>query len=542
VALKYKLTKRTLFSLLYSASTILLILLLFPLIQEIFSTELRLISTVIAENLLKVTGLQIERDFTILKVGQMTFDVIPACNGSETLKVLLCTAVIITTMNNKLSLYKKLLVVSFCIPIALTINGLRVTSLVGGSFLLEEVINDQMILHDIIGCCAFACSLFLFYKIAEALSANETKVSKRTTFLLTFTLFILYHLSFLLSCIRDWQGTAYNNNDLYSEYFFLTGCLFLIYSWLKSPINHQKLSLGIGLFSGCMLCSVLIQISGTNNYVQGVNIIACILAIFLAEKGLQTTLTICPLVLIIFCGYPRVNLEISNILNLEISQFINYKIYFCILMVFSWATLKRVQVFMKEGPQITGLRPYKVICLICILSYCTQIIAQNSSQTQEKVKYKYPYLINNWEGFDMKENSEKNEINRLYIDQQQQVGILIIHSNGDRKNLHTPEYCQYGKGWKVSDQQKLNFTNHNKRSISGTHLNLIKGKQQRQFVYWFDNGKETCSTYREFITKDTLYKAKGKSPNWALYIVWTDQGPKTLKKFLKNCHEINTVD
>ena len=116
--------------------------------------------------------------------------------------------------------------------------------------------------------------------------------------------------------------------------------LFLIYSWLKSPINHQRLSLGIGLFSGCILCSVLIQISGTNNYVQGVNIIACILAIFLAEKGLQTILTICPLVLIIFCGYPRVNQEISN--------------------------------------------------------------------------------------------------------------------------LHTPEDCQYGKGWKVSAQQKLNFTNHNK--------------------------------------------------------------------------------
>ena len=65
----------------------------FTLADVYFNAELRLTSAVIAETLLTLLGLPVERNFTVLTVEGMSFDVIQACSGSKSILLILILAV-----------------------------------------------------------------------------------------------------------------------------------------------------------------------------------------------------------------------------------------------------------------------------------------------------------------------------------------------------------------------------------------------------------------------------------------------------------------
>ena len=82
---------------------------------------------------------------------------------------------------------------------------------------------------------------------------------------------------------------------------------------------------------------------------------------------------------------------------------------------------------------------------------------------------------------------------------------MVVPSKGDRKNIHTLEYCQYGKGWEVDERNSVKFMTEN-GNLCVTKLELKKNDSRRQFVYWFQCHEISCATYSEFITQDTFLK------------------------------------
>ena len=99
-----------------------------------FSAQvLREWSSVLAHWVLSALSFPVTRMGTILETPNMRFDVVPACNGSNMLKVLTAIGVLYCGSLPRLVLWQKIVASTLCVPIAIVCNGVRVAALVAGS-------------------------------------------------------------------------------------------------------------------------------------------------------------------------------------------------------------------------------------------------------------------------------------------------------------------------------------------------------------------------------------------------------------------------
>ena len=181
----------------------LLIIEIVDLANEIWGVQLRLLSAIMAENLLNYCGMTTERNFTIITLGSMTFDIIPACNGSESIKAILISAIFLSLINQKLNIIRKLNFFVISILVATLMNGLRISCLISLSAYIGEIIYADSILHTAIGLLFFALSVSILLKINSFLSSNQViqrKLNFRLLAILTITFTLL---PFFYACLRD---------------------------------------------------------------------------------------------------------------------------------------------------------------------------------------------------------------------------------------------------------------------------------------------------------------------------------------------------
>ena len=100
------------------------------------------------------------------------------------------------------------------------------------------------------------------------------------------------------------------------------------------------------------------------------------------------------------------------------------------------------------------------------------MVSNNKITDQANEKQYYPYLISDWEGYNLGIEGDE-EIRRKYFKGDLSVGLMVVPSKGDRKNIHTPEYCQYGKGWEVDERNSVKFMTEN-GNLCVTKLELEK--------------------------------------------------------------------
>ncbi|WDE98547.1 exosortase/archaeosortase family protein [Lentisphaera profundi] len=518
------------------SSCLLIVLYFGEVFDQLWGTQLRLISAIFSEYFLSYLGMDIERQFTILEVGNMSFDIIPACNGSKSIKISLISSCILAIASKKLTGLSKFIFIMLSIPLAVFVNSIRVSALVGLSYLSGSIIHADTLLHTIIGLVFFAINIYMLTKILELMISLKQATFKINLLYPAILMTCLVMLPFFTACIRDWKGTIYNQNDTASFLFFIWGIGIYAFLAFKSSKNHSDYLSGILMMIFILAITSLIQLFSMNNYILGFCFLVSLHSFNTIEYGFQNSLKKTPLLFIIFMAYPKTNEQVMEMFNLSLDHVLISK--FIIAVLLSSFVLSRTKTI-----KYTCTRPLPFICYKYILvATCFLFGIQLYSSRKSPVplvtqSFYYPYILNNWEGFDLEVNDQEL-IKRIYTKGSESAGLMIISSEGDSKNIHTPEYCQFGIGWEVSSRQQIQYSNTKFSDLNVTKLKLKQEGLSREFIYWFQSDDFTCATYSEFIAHNTMAQLQGKQLPWLLYITWSDNCTQLEKDFIPILPEI----
>jgi exosortase/archaeosortase family protein len=233
---------------------------IFPVLSELYALQLREFSAFLAEIFLRITYLDVTRQGTILSLPGMTFDIIPACSGSEMLRTLLFVGILWGGVHPHIPPSRKVIATLLAGVIALLANGIRLALLLGASYMRGEVIAEGL-LHTLIGLSAFAVALPGFFITTELLArrqkAAEADASPSSN-LLAFTLVLtaLAYLPVISACLLAWKGTEYNQFDKFGYVFFLIGAAGWFWGWRATTADHKSMRAGSLLFAGASVFAV----------------------------------------------------------------------------------------------------------------------------------------------------------------------------------------------------------------------------------------------------------------------------------------------
>jgi len=118
--------------------------------------------------------------------------------------------------------------------------------------------------------------------------------------------------------------------------------------------------------------------------------------------------------------------------------------------------------------------------------------------------HEFPYAIGEWQGADLKISEEeyailetRNAFARKYVDPQgNNVYLLIVYSQNNRKVSHPPEICYTGSGVDIlaNHLAVIHLADQN-LAIQANMLFLEKGEVQQVSYYWFKVGGAYTANY-----------------------------------------------
>src|SRR5262245_47205097 len=103
------------------------VFLLLESVDAFIAVPLRELSSVLVQLFLGTFGFPITRAGTILSTPRMTFEVVPACSGSTTLRVLLFICIVWAGSHPGLTPARRLAAAALAVPLALLANVFRVS-------------------------------------------------------------------------------------------------------------------------------------------------------------------------------------------------------------------------------------------------------------------------------------------------------------------------------------------------------------------------------------------------------------------------------
>ncbi|MEO1857164.1 MAG: exosortase-associated EpsI family protein [Rubritalea sp.] len=523
-----------------------------PIMIEAYALELREVSAMMAEMLLRATHLEVTRHGTILSLQGMVFDIIPACSGSEMIRTLVFTSILWNGIHPRIRLPNKIIALVLAVVVAVLANSIRLTLLLWASYQRGEVIAEGG-LHSLIGLLAFTLAVAGYFIIAESLadplegqpaSKQQTR-SANNVLPLTIALMVLSYLPVLSACLEAWKGTVYNQYDTFGYIFFLAGLVGWCWFWQGTELDTRRVRQGAILYGLASIAAVLSQIPGPNYYLLGVTLMLSFFALSLAYRNLSFALQAWPFQFVMFLSFPKVS-EIINFF-LGTNGIIVPLLGKLVLSVFAAAIfikycmpIKRKTVHAALSPGWPASMAASAALGLLAMLYIVRVEPPRSRDSIVVL----PYILGDqltWEGTDILDEEtysfyqRSNIISRNYVQGEKQVGVMIVPSHGNRKAIHTPEYCQIGLGWKPTTSESIEFLNADARKSKARKLLLIHEEQgiERTFVYWFgDEQGNGIDNYPEFLITDTWRKLFGKQTNWNLYVVWSDESSDSIDEFL----------
>lgn len=521
------------------------IYLVYPIFEGLFSLQLRSISSIISQSILGMLNMEVQRTGTILSVGEMRFDIIPACSGSKALQVLIVTGFIWCGIQPNLGWLNKIWRMLLVIPIATICNGIRVAALVAISVTKGEIVVEGL-LHSFTGLMTFAAALSIFFLLTgNKTNRNNLADESFAKTMLTYSsmLLVLAYTPFFAATLTAWKGTSYNHNDLFGQFFTIPGIALWIWYWRTRKTTFKWQGLGLSLFIILTLATTVSQLQGNNNYLLGISFIAALVILGLMYKGWIFVFRCAPLYILILCGLPKVNETINDIAgstSLLIPLISKSALAILCLLWFS----KRFSYSQESLALRKPVRGYYIaMTMFAAVILLAQLFMATSLESAQAVPISLSYLQGEdglWEGRDAQRDGKQDYYNypfmitRNYVKGESKVGITVIPSSGKRKNIHTPEYCQFGTGWIALAKDHVSFTIQNGQNISARRVKLENNDGvERTLIYWFSDGESHYGDYFWFVFNDTFRKFYGKQSNWMLYVVWTDDNSRIADDFLE---------
>ena len=519
------------------------------------SVPLREASTWVSYIFLKLSSFPIDKQGTLLSTPRMTFDVIPACSGSTTLRVMLFVGIVWSAMQEKMNLTRKILMVVFVVPIALVANALRLCALVVMGHLLNKPVEGT--LHDLTGMAAFVLA-FGALLIVSALMQNKddqanqgSPLTPRVIGLVTCTLLVFIPLG-------SWSYAGWHSSplDRMGYIYLIIAIAGIAYSWRKIPRQNSNLALGIGsTVTGFIL--LIISTVAEINILSAVSFLFFALGYFFLIHGTRLSLICLPLGALAFLSMPTTTFQINKVLltigmHAEKNTGIYLKIGIGIFLIALWfvALWKfNKNEITKEKPVIS-LRSLEVIIAVLVVSLALKTSYANTTKVSENPgTVKLSYILGDWLGIKANTSNDSNTYKKFqdawirhYIKDDQRVEIIITASGGDRHQLHPPEYCLTGAGWFLNEESRCELNILGDKLSQVSKMNLSKNDEKRYFLHWFTDGETVLSDYKSMLTEDTLRRFKGKQTKWFLFRLIATSEEALHDDFLEHFHGKIIVD
>lgn len=517
------------------------------LIKGFIESPLREASSKIAHLVLSALSFPVTRMGTILETPNMRFDVVPACSGSTTLQVFMSLGFYWCWTQPKLTNGRKALCTLLTIPVAIMANGLRVAMLVGMSHSIGEPIAEGL-LHTIIGLLGFGIGLISLFFLTEILSSEHKskKMGAKVWLFILLALLTMVYMPFISTCLYTWKGNLFNSFDSLGFVFIILALIPLVLSWRKSIVTFECEKLALVFMLSSMLI-VLLGVIIDLKYLLGMSMIVTLFSFSMAFKGMRFALLVCPLLLLIYIGFPKTTVQLNYLTTRlfavpiwDYSFFIRLPLAFACIGSFIW--LKRKWPLEEKGePRLFQPATLPIWVTIVVLVASVQIyIVSVATSTFIPSKLDMSYLQGNWRGDDLYLSRSslayfgRNNIwSRRYVKEGKEVEVLINASGGNRHRNHPPEYCMTGDGWQIMSSEKKFKKIGANDEVHLTVMKMKKKSQKKVFMYWFTDGKKSYSDYMNMMMSDTLRRVRGERTNWFLFRIISAEKESLMDAFLE---------
>ena len=556
--------------LLYSLLGAVIFLIVFEAwLNDFIAMPLRVISTSISEVVVSVFGYDVIREGTSLVVGSFRFNVDTACSGSKTMQEMIATAIVLAGIWGGLSLMQKTMAVLLAIPIAVFTNGLRVSGLMLASIKAGYGLGEDTFIHQFIGVFAFALALVIFWQICKVVKKitvfekfeHEVKLTINVLLLLII-FFPLFYESF-----RSWVGSDWNPYNKYAWVFILIALLMYISGWyysgrklLKRKITRKDEIYGV-IIAGCGLAWAVIVTKLGFVSIQAVGFIAFLTGVIIVNSGVRFFCFEIPVLLVMTLSFPRVPLIINEFIigsgSYDWDELFIARIFLSVVLIGVYYLSRRYfvkNVFSKRSNAAVlaeeKSKKWVVLNIMLLVFAGSNLLWQgyiDDSKITVKTDYDnlrlfadLPLKVGVWDGTKVELSDATKELLggtdaslRIYSsDYALPVEFFYNFSGGNRHNLHPPEYCLTGAGWKILNRISLNLTDQNGYEFPITVMKLQNNAEIRWFAFWFYDGVSIEANYVKMLGEDLFLRLSGQFREWSIYRVIAYR-EKDLIKFIR---------
>ena len=344
---------------------------------------LRETSAIIATFLLNSLSLPVERQGTLLIAENFTWDVVPACSGSTSLRVLLTSAVIWCGIQPNLNWRRKLFCILAAVPLALLANGIRVAVLTYVGTLLRQPVEG--ILHDIIGVAAMMLGMgaviVLTAVVTQEPQSDTSRSSLRGTTLAA--LLLLLYAPALAWTISAWRHSPL---DATGPWFLLAGVACLGLALWKHPATAPRPGLGTALFTGSMLALLLATVVDISMLKVGALLLSWF-SLIVVFRGSSVAVGCLPALAICYMGFPTVTYQLDTyvIRRLPLMAHVPVElvklIFAAVLVTASWLMVTRAKPI--EPDRSAGVGTQTGLLTAAIVALIAQVLYLNSATLPE---------------------------------------------------------------------------------------------------------------------------------------------------------------
>ncbi len=505
------------------------------------ATPLREISSIVAHFLLNLLSMPVTLTGTILATENFTFDVVPACSGSTTLRVLLTVCVVWCGIHPRLTLMRKLICILLAVPIALVANGLRITLLVGlGDILMKPVEGFP---HIMIGVLAFVLAMATVFLLTESLS---TEVEKREVTDSTKGMVLGLFLLLLYIPVWVWFYVYWSDfpGQRWGIAFVVLGLAPLIVLWLRHPRNVPNGFFPLLLFIGAMFL-LAVGLHVDLKPLLGASLILSLSSFILLVKGFRFAFVAVPLILTALLGFPLVGPFFRGIApgifggGAFSSGFELRVLSAALLMAITWLALRKGTLLQSSESGRSIHLPLNLMIFAAALALLFQsFFNSRAASFDRKYELDLSYLVGDWVGTNsfisdlaIDVIGRDRIVKRRYIKGAQYVDVIITNTGADRRRAHRPEACMTGSGYKASSRI-IQTINVGGEEVPASRFIFSKPEIEQEFFYWFSDGEIEMSTYDQMFQEDLKRRLGGIRTDWFLYRVTAPKENNGLKDFL----------
>ncbi len=491
-------------------------------IDALIALPLRELSATIACFLLNCFSIPVERQGTLLVADNFTWDVVPACSGSTSLRVLLTSAVIWCGLQPGMPWLRKILCMLAAVPLALLANGTRVAVLTYLGTLSGKPVEG--ILHHLIGLAAIVLGMglvVLLTALATPGRLNEARPRNIRGAVLALLLLLLYApaLTWILLAWRD------SPLDRIGPVYLLLGLGCIVSVLYRGRHSAGQPRSGTILFAASLivlLTATVIDIS----ILKSAAFLFSWFSLIVFFRGMRIASYCLPGLFICSLGLPTVTYQLSTYVFSQLGPLseLPYELLKVLLALVGILTtailLVRPTSESTEAPRTSAtLRPLLFLTSAALI---LQVLYLNSATRPEaQLDLAVSHFQGEWNGIDLPLSPAAVEtigrsriISRRYTDGEHWVELLITSTGGDRRRAHAPEYCLTGSGWLVCDRarQQLDLPD---RPVDVHFLKLRRdGSADRVLAYWFTDGKQNWDSFPKMLAEDTLRRLRGEVTDW----------------------------